>query len=126
MGSQKTIPNKILFHVQPQNQLRFGTANLLRLIRGQTKEEFFHSLIVKELETPEARLALSKHWVRWNELEAIMRDHGIYINRTAFSNYRQRPDFAALTRGDGIDIVWDVQGILEFFKGNDEKISNTD
>lgn len=117
MGSQKLIPTKVLFEIKPNNRPRFALANTLRLIRGETKEEFFNGLLVKELETPEAQLLLSKRWVRWTELESEMRASGFNINRTAMWNYKTRSDFAPLIRTDGIDVVWDLEGILNFFKG---------
>jgi hypothetical protein len=117
MGSVKLKPDKIQFNIAPEHQEVFAKGHIVRLVRGQRKEDFFRELVEEEIKTPDSVDILAHRWLRWNQFEAAMKDEGYSVNRVTMWNYKKRPEFVDLIRGDGIDAIFDIDGILKVFRG---------
>ncbi len=112
MGSQSLKPNKITFDVPEVNQELYEKFNIIRIVRGLSKEEAFTELVRSEVGRSEN--ILQTRWVRWDIFEKEMGEAGFPVNRVTLWKYKDM--YANYMKTDGTDILLDIDNFLKIYR----------
>lgn len=95
-------------------QALYEQFNILRIVRGETREQAFTNLI--EGEVARNAVILNRRWLTWDDFEYEMLSAGHSINRVTMWQKSKSAPFKDLIKSDGVNVLWDIDGFLDYYK----------
>lgn len=119
MRFQTDKPDRIVLLVPEEHRATFGELNLLCILNNVPLVDKLADLARQEIALPSSRELLRYTWLPWKPFQAEMKKAGYSVSRFAFWEYRNKGMIDdAFVRHDGQSTVYQLEGILGYFKNS--------
>lgn len=114
-------PTEVRFPIPEELQDTFSKFNTLAVLQGKRVPEAYAELAAVEVAANADLLELT--WLPWEDFKTEMAAAGFTLNRTTFWKYRNKGYFNGCVRENGVNTLFQLEGILAFYRGETGKVT---